>query len=708
MKKSILNFPKLKFNFKWLWKIGAIQFFLAAISILKFEQSQTNTGIFGYSPQRLILFSFTTLIGIIILIVSNKIISEIEQRIDAILKKNYSSFSIFSLTLFFISLVIFLIPPIALGEYWFYFQHLQPLLIVLILFPLQLTFYKIFKNKKWPQKRISLIPWIITFILFSIWIFISKSKYGITPDTHFWNVLGIPLTSYQFLVIFLISIISTYLISLIKKPEKLIFSKIDIIIAILLYLTTIIVWLNTPMNKHYFSLEPTYPYFQAFPYSDAQIHDLGAESIINGWGINFGNMTGKPLYIAILAVLKLISNNNLKFQAFFQISILSIIIPILYFFGKHFFSEFFGLALSLVILFKQRNAIVLSSIVAGVNPKLFMSENFTLMSLIIFSGMLFLWNRNKNRKNWFPVINGAILGLSCLLRPNPLLLVPFILLFMLLANWKNKNLWVFQSISFVVGFIIFFSPWLFIGKSPSGTPFIFNKINNLIEKRYSYSELSETNSEFQSLQLIYKGFSKIANPIINSSDNQVPPIDLQKFPDFVFNHTIHNFIGGFLTLPDSFHIEDQNLIQLVQRIYWLDGENEKWTGQLDNDQALFIGINIIIFSFGLFHSWKEWKWGGLTPFLIFLVYCLSLGFARNSGSRYLVPIDWVIYFYYILGLIYIINFFFNGLLNEKNIKTNLELDMPIERTQDNKYLKILLSTILIGLFLLIPISSIKN
>ena len=112
MKKSILNFPKLKFNFKWLWKIGAIQFFLAAISILKFEQSQTNTGIFGYSPQRLILFSFTTLIGIIILIVSNKIISEIEQRIDAILKKNYSSFSIFSLTLFFISLVIFLIPPI--------------------------------------------------------------------------------------------------------------------------------------------------------------------------------------------------------------------------------------------------------------------------------------------------------------------------------------------------------------------------------------------------------------------------------------------------------------------------------------------------------------------------------------------------------------------------------------------------------------------
>ena len=110
----------------------------------------------------------------------------------------------------------------------------------------------------------------------------------------------------------------------------------------------------------------------------------------------------------------------------------------------------------------------------------------------------------------------------------------------------------------------------------------------------------------------------------------------------------------------------------------------------------------------MFHSWKEWKWGGLTPFLIFLVYCLSLGFARNSGSRYLVPIDWVIYFYYILGLIYIINFFFNGLLNEKNIKTNLELDMPIERTQDNKYLKILLSTILIGLFLLIPISSIKN
>jgi hypothetical protein len=43
--------------------------------------------------------------------------------------------------------------------------------------------------------------------------------------------------------------------------------------------------------------------------------------------------------------------------------------------------------------------------------------------------------------------------------------------------------------------------------------------------------------------------------------------------------------------------------------------------------------------------------------MVFLFYNLANAFARTSGGRYIVPVDWVIYFYYAIGLVEIIRFF---------------------------------------------------
>jgi hypothetical protein len=41
----------------------------------------------------------------------------------------------------------------------------------------------------------------------------------------------------------------------------------------------------------------------------------------------------------------------------------------------------------------------------------------------------------------------------------------------------------------------------------------------------------------------------------------------------------------------------------------------------------------------------------LAPLLISVAYMLALGLARTSGGRYIVPVDWVTYFYFGLGLV---------------------------------------------------------
>jgi hypothetical protein len=49
-------------------------------------------------------------------------------------------------------------------------------------------------------------------------------------------------------------------------------------------------------------------------------------------------------------------------------------------------------------------------------------------------------------------------------------------------------------------------------------------------------------------------------------------------------------------------------------------------------------------------AWKRARLGGLLPLIIMLTYFAVNALARTSGGRYLVPVDWVIVIYYLLGL----------------------------------------------------------
>jgi hypothetical protein len=60
--------------------------------------------------------------------------------------------------------------------------------------------------------------------------------------------------------------------------------------------------------------------------------------------------------------------------------------------------------------------------------------------------------------------------------------------------------------------------------------------------------------------------------------------------------------------------------------------------------------NLTLIGLGISAAWHKNRWAGLIPLLINVGYYLSNALGRTSGSRYLLPADWTLYFYFLLGL----------------------------------------------------------
>jgi hypothetical protein len=115
----------------------------------------------------------------------------------------------------------------------------------------------------------------------------------------------------------------------------------------------------------------------------------------------------------------------------------------------------------------------------------------------------------------------------------------------------------------------------------------------------------------------------------------------------VSNHFIRNVICTLLVIPP---ILNGNTLD------FLYNDTDWWnTPILSLNPSEILGVIIIltIITFGIIKTYKRAGFSGLIPLLLFIAYNLSNGLARNSGGRYNLPIDWVGYTYFSIGLLYI-------------------------------------------------------
>jgi len=620
-----------------------------------------------------------------------------------------------------------LFPSYLFGQFANYYERIRPISIAFGLIILQIIFvstnYKFLYDKlsgelKKPILKTSLY---ISLLLIIIFLFTGFTKIGLVKNIPFWNVAGIPITGLQFLAVLILVSASYIVLSTPKiKDQKEKGSKLLRFLPFLIYIVTVLVWGLTPMVKHFFSLQPMPPNYQPFPWSDARWLDIGSISILKGFGINFQDGSDKPLYMVFLAGLHLIAGFNYSILTWIQILVLSFIPVVLYLFGKQFIGHDFGVFIALITILRQRNSIVLSYKIASVNPKLLISETLTFLGIVLFSYVVFLFL--KNPKPWLALLAGGIIGATSLIRLNPLLLFPLIGIISIISIIHLRAKWKLLSL-YILGFLMVFSPVLIIDFSSTNKYDPMEKFQMIFKGRYSLTSPYAIHPFVKSFESELFGSDTISSARMDSSHNyfeNIKPINLLERSNFfqtisnqlliqadhdltvmdrLVNHFLHNITASTMALPDGSNYDD--LEHLRMRPYWVEGSG--WQGKLPLSEVCIILLNVILLAFGLVYSWHKFHWAGLSPLIIFLGYDLALSLAMTSGSRYIVPIDWIFYFYYGLSVVGIIRWIIDLFRNkERDIPDN---NMIISDDGINRKRFVLTILVLTIIACLIPISN---
>jgi hypothetical protein len=630
--------------------LGGLECLIAAGMILAEGSSAKNTLLWGASGERWAAIIFAVLLGIVLIVFSfSRDNRGVSIRIQKLIFGNLDAFRFVSIVLFLFAVLGLLSPPGYWGNYSQYFEYLRPLLIVILTLPFQFFLPHIFRVSRRESEKPFPSAWIILFFLIMIISFMGYSRLGLKPDTHFWNVAGTPLTTFQVVLVLLITIVCFYLVEQISKIPGISPGAMNVGIALLIYIAGIWIWSQTPMTKHFFAPRPAPPAFEYYPYSDARIHDLGALSILEGYGINFGEYTDKPLYMIFLAGLHLFADGNYNTLSLLHLGCMGFILPAAFWFGKNLHGRHLGIALALVFVIRQRNAILLAHLLAGTNPRLLMTELPALLGILLICNLIHMWLGKVDRgySPWkYALSAGVMLGAFSLVRLNPLGLLPVVALFVMLAMRKTDHKWPVRVAVFMLGFFMVFTPWLVTGRDAQGQPYLITKIIDIVTVRYPDTPSEEGNHQPNTRPKIKYVSHDVTGLNIN--------FPVTHFPVFIINHAFHNLVTSFLALPDSPFPQDQDLRHLIKRPYFDEKQTTIWDGDLQPVQIPFMFINLILVSIGLGWSWRRWGWVGTFPAAVLIVYAITLGFARSSGSRYIVPVDWIVFFYYLSGIIYLV------------------------------------------------------
>jgi hypothetical protein len=566
--------------------------------------------------------------------------------------------------------------PDAFGEWAAIFSRTRPLLIAGGAFACELAVATALAvNPRDLSSRlrslVALAPsafWMILLGLFGLWLAMLTSGFGIAKIGPFWNPPGVPLGGLQGIGIVLLIALGILLTTGDSSGRDRVQGKSYAwLVAIGLYVCALLIWGLIPMPGHYFSLRPARPTFQPFPASDARNYDLGALSILGGQGIYFHGYTDKPLYMVFLAMLHVIAADDYVLLTWLQLAVLAAIPVILYMLGKRYHSGTFGAAVAAMTILQQANAIAASREIDSVNPKLLMTEVPTMLGAVVVAYLMFRWVRTRRAQLAFA--GGAAIGIASLVRVNPAFFLPVAGVLVAVELRARRPQVYRQLLLLLAGFALVFSPWIVTGTNAAGVPWLWIKLQYVIRSRYQ-STLSpaignlgqsggvsgedRVNAAAEAGTLSTIGLSS-ADPrhrpvdaAVSSAMDQAPGADqgTASAPLVVraLSHSFHNAAVALLSLPDLVTMD--NLERLSQQAPW---GRTTWDGELTTSQQMSAIFNLAALSLGLAWSWGRFRLAGLVPALIFVGYDLSLAAATTSGGRYIVPVNWVAYFYYTLG-----------------------------------------------------------
>jgi len=682
------------------------------IALLLNEPSEAKNQFFGgYSFARLALVAVFLIIFIFLLRLGvhawrDKAWTEwFWQRIFARPPKKPCLPGLFSLLLV-LSLIFLFVPMYRLGIWYYYVYRLRPFLDWLVLFSLQSLLVLLYFGRLWhpeklaPARRVIIFSTLILAGMLGLWAVLSWIRFGSASGVSFSREAGVPLLAGQVWLIGVLAAGGTglYMWAVRRRGTRGVstrrkFSPLDLLIGLFLWLITTALWIQAPLPSNFFTPGPYPPNYEYYPYADAATWDADGQLLLIGQGIAnreaFADHAGLMGFLAMLHLL--VGQEYLKVVGI-QTALLAAFPAILYGLGKTLHSRLVGLVVAGLAILHGLNAVAASNLINQSNFKFLLTEFPLAVGLALLSLWLSQWLRDVRRKMFYVLPIGGLLGLLLLLRFNILLIILGIPLLAAPFYWKAWQDWLKSIALFALALTLTLSPWMIRSWHLTGTPLFFvPKASQIFKTQFRNPQLAPSPTpvpvsgqdasartawqergleqpvqrlpgvasvRLASLPLA-NPVSLIVDPTTNvPTDSQFGLGLRQKNAGLVQGnnwgatlsliafHFANNLITSTLILPTSPAFHD--LTRTIREVgpFWRD-----WHGEMNAGVKVMLFFDLLLLSVGLGVSWQKWRLAGLIPLALFLGYNLATALARTSGGRYIVPVDWVVFFYFALGLV---------------------------------------------------------
>ncbi|MDH5507199.1 MAG: hypothetical protein OEZ02_08270 [Anaerolineae bacterium] len=519
-----------------------------------------------------------------------------------------------------------------------------------------------------PSPWLALRPAIISLAaMLGLALVMSRTGLGLQPDKIGWDNFGVPVTFVQVVLAAVFSGIVLGLLHWVNRASqtfgwlgflKTRVGKTDLVLFLLIWLLAMAAWMAEPLVASHFSPPVRPPNFEVYPYSDAALHDMAAQHLIIGEG--YKPSVEKPLYSFLLAMGHLLVAQDYAALITLQTLVLALFPAVLYLLGVKLHHRAAGLLAAALVIFRERNAFVLSGAIRVSHSKMLMTDLPAALGFAVLALLLVVWLSNWDRQRLMALVSGGALGFVLLIRSQAIIFIPAILMGVVLVQWRNWKSILQSGVLFVLGTALVITPWMWRNYDLTGE-FGYSQPNQAyyIAGQYRLDPGSQDpalppgtpREEYTSL-----GFTKVREFI------QAYPGEVAKF---ISAHFLHNEVSTLLIFPVKFNdvaLDDKGPLGIdVDPFLWQDccslsaylssvpywGD---WGGGLAVGTRLAILVNIALLALGVGVAWRRNGWVGLVLLGFHTVYNASVAVARVSGWRLILPVDWAAILYYCIAL----------------------------------------------------------
>jgi hypothetical protein len=528
-----------------------------------------------------------------------------------------------------------------------------------------------------------------------LWVWIAHTRFGLDSSDigAGWYALGTPVLETQLALAWLLAISFAAFGLWLDRRAGSAFARqlqtgqrLDWMLSLALWLFAFLLWNAQPLQPSWFAAPPRPPNFSYYPNSDALLYDTTAQSVLTGAGFKtldepFALRPGYALFLAILHALGGVEYEPLLWM---QIAVLAGIPVCFYWLTRLLHNRLSALIAALLITLREANAIVLGDVITNAHAKLFMSDLPATLGVLLFLLLVVVWLARPAQRPNLALIAGGLLGFAMLIRPEIGVLLPIVVLLALPALASQKRDWLKGAALITAGVVLALAPWIWRNYQITGTIFLDSPHYraDLFAKRYLQTETPTPSPPAPKLEPALPAADARPSPTPTPLPAQ-PGETSQEFASrlfrqtldfvrqnarqvlgFITNHFINSQVQTVLYLPAAFRISDSALDfsghrdparfwqaccsaeGYVRRLpFWFD-----WDGSLPRQSLLPLLISLALVSGGIAVAWQRSRFAGLLPLAASLGYTGVNALVRNSGGRYILPVDWAGMFFFAIGL----------------------------------------------------------